>query len=143
MNADFVYNLCIFIVIGILSYIVFSSLNFKEGMQNKSGDSNNNDSNTTSNTSSSSSNGVGGNAAAYGANVKAQMVKIQDTLLISKYRTDYENVIINMDDLVNNLMLQTTLSIDQANPQDGLKKLAGLNNAKIALNSVMKFIDSK
>jgi hypothetical protein len=141
MNADFVYNLCIFIVIGILSYIVFSSLNFKEGMENNSGNSNTNS--NTSNTSSSSSNGVGGNAAAYGANVKAQVVKIQDTLLISKYRTDYENVIINMDDLVNNLMLQTTLTIDQANPQDGIKKLAGLNNAKLALNSVMKFIDSK
>lgn len=137
MAKDFIYNLCIFIIICILIYIIFRSLNFKEGMETKS------DSSTTQTTSSSSSNGVAGGAAAYGANIKAQVIKLQDTVLISKYRTDYENVVINMDDLVNNLMLQTTLSIDQANPQDGLAKLVTLNNAKTALNSVMKFIDSK
>ena len=61
--------------------------------------------------------------------------------LISKYRADYENVVINMDDLVNNLMLQITLNIDQSKPEASLGKLAQLNQAKAALNSVMKFID--
>jgi hypothetical protein len=147
MNKELFYNLIIFVGICILSYIVFRSLNFKEGMKssNNSNNSNNKNSSTSGSdsSSSSSSNGVGGNAAGYGANIKAQVVKIQDTILISKYRTDYENVIINMDDLVNNLMLETTLTIDQSKPQEGLAKLVGLNNAKIALNSVMKFIDSK
>ena len=96
---------------------------------------------STSTLSTSTSNGIAGNAAAYGANLKAQAVKAQDSFLISKYRTDYENVVINMDDLVNNLMLQTTLSIDPAKPQEALGKLVMLNNAKAALNSVMKFID--
>ena len=96
---------------------------------------------TTSTTSSTTSNGIAGNAAAYGANLKAQAVKAQDSFLISKYRTDYENVVINMDDLVNNLMLQTTLSIDPAKPQEALGKLVMLNNSKAALNTVMKFID--
>jgi hypothetical protein len=62
-------------------------------------------------------------------------------VLISKYRTDYETVIINLSDLVDNLMLQTALTIDQSKPHDGLAKLVGLNNAKAALNNVMKFID--
>jgi hypothetical protein len=92
-------------------------------------------------TTGSTGNGVAGGAAAYGANIKAQAIKVQDTVLISKYRTDYENVVINMSDLVDNLMLQTTLTIDQSKPHDGLAKLVGLNNAKAALNNVMKFID--
>ena len=87
------------------------------------------------------SNGIAGNAAAFGANLKAQSIKAQDAFLISKYRTDYENVIINMDDLVNSVMLQTTLTIDPARPQEALGKLVMLNNAKAALNNVMKFID--
>ena len=96
---------------------------------------------TTDTTTTSTSNGVGGGAAAYGANIKAQVIKLQDTTLISKYRADYENVVINMDDLVNNLMLQVTLNVNQAKPEASLAKLAQLNLAKGALNNVMKFID--
>ena len=131
MNQEFLYNLVIFISICILTYIVFRNVNFKEGLEN-------NDSSTSTSTGSS---GVAGGAAAYGANIKAQVIKLQDMALISKYRADYENVVINMDDLVNNLMLQITLNIDQTKPQDSLEKLAKLNQAKAALNSVMKFID--
>jgi len=89
----------------------------------------------------STSNGIAGSAAAYAANIKLLSVKSQDALLISKYRTDYENVVINVDDLVSNLMLEATLSIDSAKPQEALDKLVALNNAKAALNNVMKFID--
>ena len=133
MNQEFLYNLLIFISICILTYIVFRNVNFKEGLEN-------NDSKTASTTSSTTS-GVAGGAAAYAANIKEQVIKIQDTTLISKYRADYENVVINMDDLVNNLMLQVTLNIDQSKPESSLAKLAQLNLAKGALNNVMKFID--
>lgn len=137
MNKDFLCNLTIFIGICILIYYIFSNINVKEGLENASS------STTTSSTttSSSSSNGVAGNAAAYSANIKAQVIKLQDTTLISKYRSDYENVVINMDDLVNNLMLQVTLNVDQSKPEASLAKLAQLNQAKAALNNVMKFID--
>ena len=131
MNKDFLCNLAIFIGICILIYYIFSNINVKEGLENAS----------SSSTSSSSSNGVAGNAAAYSANIKAQVIKLQDTTLISKYRSDYENVVINMDDLVNNLMLQVTLNVDQSKPEASLAKLAQLNQAKAALNNVMKFID--
>ena len=130
MNKDFLYNLTIFIGICILIYFVFRNIGVKEGLET-----------TTTSTTTTSSNGVAGGAAAYGANIKAQVIKLQDTTLISKYRADYENVVINMDDLVNNLMLQITLNIDQSKPEAGLEKLAKLNQAKAALNSVMKFID--
>ena len=132
MNQEFLYNLFIFIGICILTYFVFRNINFKEGLEN-------NDSKTTS--TSTTTNGVAGGAAAYAANIKEKVIKIQDTTLISKYRADYENVVINMDDLVNNLMLQVTLNIDQSKPEASLAKLGQLNLAKAALNNVMKFID--
>lgn len=121
-------NLCILIGMCVLTYYIFRSVDSnKEGLENAS--------------SAASTSGIAGNAAAYGANIKAQAIKLQDTVLITKYRTDYETVVINLSDLVDNLMLQTTLTIDQSKPHDGLAKLVGLNNAKAALNSVMKFID--
>lgn len=139
MNKDFLCNLTIFIGICILIYYIFSNINVKEGLENAS--SSTTTSSTTTSSSSSTSNGVAGNAAAYSANIKAQVIKLQDTALISKYRSDYENVVINMDDLVNNLMLQVTLNVDQSKPEASLAKLAQLNQAKAALNNVMKFID--
>ena len=133
MDNSFFFNLIIFVSICILTYIIFSNINFQEGLENKSGSS--------SSSSSSSSNGIAGEAATYGANIKNQVIQLQDALLISKYRSDYENVIINMDDLVSNLMLKTILTIDQSKPEDGLTKLAALGQAKAALNVTMKFVD--
>ncbi len=125
-------NLFLFIGICFVLYILFRNLNFRpnqiEGM--------------TTSTEVSSLNGVAGNAATYGATIKATTIALQDTFLISKYSSDYENIILNLDDLMNNLMLQTTLSIDVNKPDEAVKKLAELNQAKVALNVVMKFIDS-
>jgi len=91
---------------------------------------------------SSSKNGVAGNAASYAASLKAATIKKQDEFLISKYRSEYETTILNLDDYVSNLMLQTALTVDQNKPEESIKKLAEMNQAKTALNSVMKFIDS-
>ena len=129
MDLDFLYNLSIFIGICILTYFIFRTIGVKEGLE-----TNNKDKDTINS-------GEAGGASTYGANIKAQVIKLQDVTLISKYRSEYENIVINMDDLVNNLMLQTTLNIDQSNPEAGLEKLSKLNQSKAALNNVMKFID--
>ena len=50
-------------------------------------------SSSTSSGSLVASNGMGVSAESYQSALKAQMVKLQDELLISKYRTEYENVI--------------------------------------------------
>ena len=132
-------NLCIFAGISFVAFLIFRNLNFdkmtvKEGMT---------DSSSSGDTiSSSSENGIAGNAATYGANIKSQTIKMQDTLLISKYRSDYETAILNLDDLVNNLMLKAALSIDKEKPQQTLIGLSQLQQSKIALNTIMKFIDS-
>ena len=128
-------NLFIFVAICFVAYILFRNLNFKfstrEGMTDASGNT----------TSSSTSSGVAGNAASYGATLKAATIKQQDMLLISKYRSDYETVILNLDDLVNNLMLTASLNVNPNNPYETLTKLSQLNQAKTALNNVMSFID--
>lgn len=130
-------NLCIFAGITFIAYLIFrnlnfENLNFREGMTDASGNQ----------TTSSTENGIAGNAITYGANIKTQVIKLQDTMLISKYRTDYETAILNLDDLVNNLMLKTALSVDQSKPQQSLIALSQLQQSKVALNTIMKFIDS-
>ena len=131
-------NLCIFAGISFIAYLIFRNLNFenlsfKEGMT---------DASTSETIGSSSANGIAGNAATYAANIKSQVIKLQDTMLVSKYRSDYETAILNLDDLVNNLMLKTALNIDQDKPQQSLIALSQLQQSKFALNSIMKFIDS-
>ena len=131
-------NLFLFIGISLVIYLLFRNFNYNnqysliEGMTDASGTA-----------ASTSDNGIAGNAASYGAQIKAATIKLQDTVLISKYRSDYETAILNLDDLVDNLMLKTVLSIDTSNPADGLKKLADMNQAKLALNNVMKFVDKQ
>ena len=133
MMKDFM-NLFLFIGICLVIYILFRNFNFnyKEGMTDASG-----------NATITASNGIAGNAASYSATLKATNIKLQDTILISKYKSDYENIIIGVDDLLNNLMLQIALSVDSNNPQDAITKLGEMNQAKLALNSVMKYIDKQ
>ena len=128
-------NLVLFIVVCFLIYMVFRNFNYNpmllEGMQNNSKNS------------SEIGVGVAGNAASYAASLKATSIKLQDSFLISKYKSDYESAIINLDDLINNLMLKTALNVDQFKPEVSITKLAKMQQAKVALNSVMKFIDSE
>jgi hypothetical protein len=130
-----IYNLLLFIAICFLVYLVFRSFHYNpmiiEGMTDTSG-------NSVSNT-----NGIAGNAASYAASLKAATIKSQDTFLISKYRSDYESAILNLDDLISNLMLKTALSVNQNNPGEAIIKLSQMQQAKTALNTVMKFVDTQ
>lgn len=131
-------NLFLFIAICFVAYILFRNFEYNsaygiiEGMTDGSG-----------NITPSSTNGVAGNAASYGATIKAANIKMQDTFLISKYRSDYETAILNLDDLLSSLMLQTALTVDTKNPQAAIKQLAEMNQAKSALNTVMKYVDKQ
>lgn len=105
---------------------------------------------TTSDTSTTTtpSNGVAGSAANYAASIKAKTVQLQDELLISKYRKDYESAIINMDDYINIMMLKQVLSMNSSNTNqkaniEMLNTLTILKNSKDALNTTMKFLDTQ
>jgi hypothetical protein len=96
---------------------------------------------TTDASGNAVSNGLAGNSPAYGATIKAETIKLQDMLLISKYRKDYENAILNLEDLISNMMLQTVLNVNTSNPEQALTKLNNLYQSKNALNNVMAFVD--
>lgn len=131
-------HLLFFVGICVTAYLVTMSVHYNpmmiEGMTTNKA--------TSSPSVSTSNNGVAGNAAAFGASIKASTIKMQDTFLISKYRSDYETAILNVDDWLSNQMLQATLTLDTSKPMEAVDKLAKLQQAKTALNSVMKFVDT-
>lgn len=117
-------------------YFLFKLKNVKEGMET----------NTNSASTTPKSNGVAGNAETYAAKIKSNTIQMQDTFLISKYRKDYESVILNLDDLLNCQMLDAVLNIDfknKDNLMEGFKTLNALSATKNSINQVMKFVDSQ
>jgi|APGre2960657505_1045072.scaffolds.fasta_scaffold62368_2 hypothetical protein len=142
-NQDFLKFIGISVLVLFLLYVgvkIFK-LQFKvmEGLTGQTSDT------------GTSSNGEAGSAAAYSANIKAAVVQMQDALLIGKYRADYENILLNLDDYINLLMLKTSLNInlniepEAGKPNPNMANFAALSSlitSKTSLNSVMKYIDS-
>jgi hypothetical protein len=98
--------------------------------------------------SSGSTNNIAANAKPFADGLKAAAVSKVDALLIPKYRTDYENAIINTDDYINAVMLEQLLKMDITadSPDkniDILTKISQLQSSKTALNSIMTFIDKQ
>lgn len=102
---------------------------------------------TNPDSTTSSVSGEAGTSASYAAGIKAQVVKLQDELLISKYRKDYETAIINLDDYCGMLMLQNALNLNTSGDlKTNIEKLNNMNTlrqAKDSLNVAMKFLDSQ
>lgn len=111
-----------------------SNNNVYEGLTNKSG-------------STTKAGGEAGSAESYAAAIKAETVKLQDELLISKYRKDYESAIINLDDYIGYLMIKQTLNMntsgDSKSNIEYLNSLNILKNAKDSLNATMTFLDKE
>jgi hypothetical protein len=102
---------------------------------------------TETTTTTNPSSGDAGNAASYAAAIKANVVKIQDELLISKYRKDYESAIINLDDYIGYLMIKQTLNMnltgDIKSNIETINILNSLKSSKEALNTTMTFLDKQ
>ena len=142
MNSDLFKMVGIIIVSFYIIYLVISIFkvqsDFLEGFTSAIDDKK-----STTGTSSSSSLGFAGSAQSYAEEVKANYVKLQDQLLVPKYRKDYENVIINMDDYLNAKIMEQVLSIKTGSDSEieSFKSLATLYSAKSALNDAMKWVD--
>ncbi len=98
-------------------------------------------------TTSSSLSGEAGNAVSHAASIRSHIIKLQDELLISKYRKDYEAVIINLDDYIGYLMIKLTLNMnikgDLESNIETIEKLGILKNSKDSLNATMAFLDKQ
>jgi len=144
MNDEFLKIVGIVIVSLFIMYMIVKLLRLQssvvEGLTNP-------DSSSTSTSSSGATLGAAGQAANYAASIKANLVKLQDELLVAKYRKDYETVIINLDDYVGFLMIQQTLNIKQdgnvANNIAAINNLNILKSAKESLNATMTFLDKQ
>jgi hypothetical protein len=91
--------------------------------------------------------GEAGTSSSYASAIKSKVVKLQDELLISKYRKDYESIIINLDDYVGYLMLQQILNLktndDVKSNIEILNNLNTLKTSKESLNIAMTFLDKQ
>lgn len=126
---------CMFLIYYIVKCLHFQT-SIIEGLENKP------------DTVATTSGGVAGNAKTYVDQIKSITVKLDDELLMDKYKSDYEEVIIATDDLIDRLMLKALLSakIDPARPDAIVGTINIINmmkGGKDALNDVMKFLDKQ
>jgi len=143
-NEDILKFIGICVVVGVLVFygVKFLKLQARvlEGATNMS-----------TSDSSTPTNGVGGSSSKFNSTLKAKVTEMQDTLLISKYRADYENILLNLDDYLNLAMLKSAVGIDlssdiepgKPNPNNALlASMKVMSDAKSTLNSIMKYLDS-
>lgn len=143
MNQKDIAVLVFFIGLSLVGYIYMVNYSMREGLANRKGGGS---SSSRSSKDDSEDCGLGGNAAGYASKLKSASTKISDSLNISKYRSDYENCIMNAEDLVSHMMLKTALCIDisnEDNTKESIEKLVALGHAKQVLNETMKFVDSQ
>lgn len=138
MSQDDFFKVVGIIIVG--CFVIYMSLKLFQFQTNiVEGLTNNNELNSVS--------GEAGTSNTYSAGIKAQTIKLQDELLVSKYRKDYENAIINLDDYIGYLMLKQSLNIktdgDMKTIVESLNMLNTLKNSKDALNATMSFLDKQ
>jgi hypothetical protein len=137
---NFVQYIGLFIFLLIIVYIfrkVFVSQ--VEGMQTRQKEGTSNDDATIK-----VNHGI--NAENFTDRVKSMKNTMRDKLNIPTYRTDYENLLIELNDHVSGMMLDELLSIDPTNIQpthiiNKLNNINKLSNGKNNLNDIMKYID--
>jgi hypothetical protein len=126
---------CFFII-----YIVMKMFQLQtkviEGLTNDDG---------TSSSSNSSSDEVA-TIESYAASIKAHLIKMQDELLISKYKKKYEDVIIDLDDYIGYLMIKQVINMKLGDMVSNIQDIENLNvlkNSKDSLNAAMVFLDKQ
>jgi hypothetical protein len=137
---DLLTSACILAMLLFAAYISSKTLTYLsnnlEGMETSK----------STGTTSTSTTGVGAGAASWGDAIKSATTKINDAMLVSKYRKDYENVIINAEDCVNASMLSalmtSPLGPDGNVTVQTLTAIKNMNDSKVALNEIMKYVDS-
>jgi len=97
------------------------------------------------NSTTSTNNGIASNSETYLTTIKNLNMKITDRINVSNsdYRKNYEDIVLEVDNLITNTMLTTTLTIDPKKPEASIIKLSQLNQARAGLNNVLKFLDKQ
>ncbi len=117
-----IFKLLVFFLLIFLSYHIFFKgfVNY-EGLENQ---------------------GVAVGAGKLATELQVKSVSLHDSLLITKYRKDYDNVIMNWENYIHNLMLETVLNADLQTPLVSMERLNTLNKSLESLASVQEYVDS-
>ena len=101
-------------------------------------------------TNQSSSNGIASNSKTFLENVRQKNLLMTDKFNVSnsEYRKNYEDIILALDDYINFTMLDQILNFPASSDdkQKNLEKIINLgkiNETRIALNNVLKFVDKQ
>jgi hypothetical protein len=134
MNPEEIFKIIGFIVVGVFLYYYFGKCmimqtSLIEGLENKDV------------SAKTSKDAIAANAVAYTEELTNLITKLQDELLIDKYKADYEKVIIAYDDYIDLMMLKIMLSASPDSPTGALQSMIIYKNSKDALNDVMKTLN--
>ena len=142
MNNDFLKTIGLMIVISIVVYVSFSMMNkYLPSMKDKL----NNLEGLTTLTSSkdgvtTSLNGVAGNASNYAKKLEVHTTKMIDTMLIPKYRSDYEQILLHLENFHNASLLNKFLSYNLSDPNKSNEELSKIVKHH---DSVVQFLDTQ
>ncbi len=81
-------------------------------------------------------------AAKFATDLHEKSTSLGDKLLISKYRKEYDKVILGWETYVHNLMLETVLNADLAAPLVSMEKINTLNKSLESLAVIQEYVDS-
>jgi hypothetical protein len=131
--------ICIFAFLLVIIYVIYNLINvkIKEGMETEINSNLQIINKDTGHTDKSD---------LFASKIKSTNIKLQDKLLISKYKQNYEKIILNIDDLINTLMLDKLLSINinhKSKMMETLQEINSLSESKVNLNTIIKFVDSQ
>ena len=144
---DILKSVGIILMVIFICFIVMKSLNLQLNLMSRTIEGMDGTIEETKNTASVSSGGVAGNAEGFNESIKSAVTNMKDTLLFSKYRTNYEDIIINYEEYISLIMLQTLLTTNNKDTPEhmmkNIEKIVALDSAKNALNNVMKYVDTQ
>jgi hypothetical protein len=146
MNNDFLKTIGLMIVIAIVVYVSFSMMNkYLPSMKDKF---NSIEGLTTLKEGlGTSSNGVAGNATTYAKKLETHTTKMIDSMLIPKYRSDYEQILLHLENFHNASLLNKFLNYNLSDPNKSNEELSKLvkhhDSVVQSLNNAMKFLDSQ
>jgi hypothetical protein len=154
MNDEFFKIIGIVLFLSFLAYIIVKSMklngriieSFSLGGDSSSGTSSLDSAKSGSSSfgSSSSSSNLAGGAADYASKINKAVSALKDAMNVPKYRSDYENVILQLDDLIGLSTLQTIMSIDPTNSSSvntAITQLSNFGQARNSLDMLMRFTD--
>lgn len=83
--------------------------------------------------------------------LKKKVENIKDVLLISKYRDDYEDMLLDLDEYLNLSMLQAVNLFNTMSKKNGVdkdsmelaKQIVDANNFRKTLDDIMMYLDKK